>query len=138
MNKKKHGKKEKRSIILLVAVAVLIILLIRNIESFIDEVTVQDYYFKYEQSDMERAFRDHDYPELMYMVERNQARNLETAVDTSEYVAMAYYYEAMIYYKMYNGNDDEKAIHWKEKADQYKNQLESARFLEVVKQIEEN
>ena len=138
MNKKKQLNRKRQSKILICIATVLGLLLIYNIVTLKNDLNQRGFDYASEKSSMAYAVRDGDYPGLMNMIATNISKGCETIEDTSEYVALANYYEAMLYYRMYQNVDDKKTNEFKERADEYRKQLKSGDLIKAADQIDQS
>lgn len=110
-------------------IAVLGIIFIVNLLVFINELRGHEPYIT-EASSMEYSVRRNDYIDLIESVKNNKVAQEQTVADASEYEALAYFYEALVNYRMYETSDMEKAAVYKEKMDRYASELTSDYMIE--------
>lgn len=77
-----------------IAALILGVMLAFNLLSFCVRLAGENRLYGYEYVDMQRVMEEGDYPELVNMVSRNRAQGIEPRKDTSEFEAIAAYYEA--------------------------------------------
>ena len=100
------------------------------------KIAGQQTIYQYEYSDMQWAMEDGDYPELVSMVARNRALNVQTSEDTSEFAAIADYYQVASMYHAYTvEGDEEKAAAEMEKLKSAEEDIQSQTFQTAKEQI---
>lgn len=133
MNKKEAVQKNR---LFRAAVLVLGVALAFNLLSFCVRLAGENRIYGYEYIDMQRAMEDGDYPELLNMVSRNRAEGIEPRKDTSEFQAIAAYYEAAsLYYAFAKTGDVERAVQMKERLKEAEKGLVSLEFTEAAERI---
>ena len=92
------------------------------------------YYNEY--GDMQRTMEAGNYPELLDMVSRNQAMAAKTRKDTSEFQAIAKYYEAAsLYHAFAEVGDTKRAARMKERMEEAGQRLVTSEFTEEAERI---
>lgn len=118
------------------AVLILGVMLAFNLLSFCVRLAGESRVYGYEYMDMQRAMEDGDYPELMNMVSRNQAEGIEPRKDTSEFEAIAAYYEAAsLYHAFAETKDTDRAARMRERLAEAEKGLVTAEFTEAAQKI---
>lgn len=112
------------------------IMLAVNLFELRKDMNTHNHTYTYELSSMELALRDHDYPRLLSMVKENVCKKATTVYDTTEYDAIARFYEAASYYYLYaeSGMED-RADQYASKMKEYQEKLSSTRFIEIADEI---
>lgn len=108
MNSVKAWLNKKRTMLCVFLLIILSLILVKQIISFVSYFNLEDK-LGYEVSDLRFELKNKNYPELLDKVSRNEGRGLSTVTDTTEYVAIAKYYQAAIHYKAYQNQDQDKA-----------------------------
>lgn len=118
------------------AVLILGLLLAFNLFSFCVRFAGEYRPYHYEYSDMQRVMEAGNYPEILKMVSRNQAISAETGKDTSEFQAVAKYYEAASLYHAFAGTGDtERAAQMKERLSEAEKRLAAKEFTAAAERI---
>lgn len=108
MNKVKKWFYKKRVLLCITFLIILSVLLVKQIQSFYRYYNTFNFP-GYEASILHQAIEDHDYPSLLEKVSHNEGSSKDTVSDTTEYAALAKYYQAAIYYKAYLDKDQTEA-----------------------------
>ncbi len=109
-----------------------------NLITLIGTISDQNTIYHYEYSDMQWAMEDGDYPELISKVARNRVAGAQTSEDTSEFEAIADYYEAATLYHAYSAQgEEEKAALQLEKKQEAEKGILSREFLEAKERIDQ-
>ena len=124
-----------RSKICVVAIIILSILLLYNVVTLLDQLKEDSDAYENTKSSMEYAMRDRDYIDLISKVKYNEVHGFLVTPETKEYVALAYYYDALVYYQIYKDYDQEAAQYYlKRMEDNYK-ELSTDRFIEEANRL---
>ena len=124
-----------RSKICVVAIIILSILLLYNVVTLLDQLKEDSDAYENTKSSMEYAMRDRDYIDLISRVKYNEVHDFSVTPETKEYVALAYYYDALVYYQIYKDYDQELAQYYlKRMEDNYK-ELSTDRFIEEAHRL---
>lgn len=132
----KRGNGEKNPLYR-TAVLALGVMLVFNLLSFCVRFAAERDVYYNEYSDMQRSMAAGNYPELLAMVSRNQAMSAKTRKDTSEFQAVAKYYEAAsLYHAFEKVGDTKRAEKMKERMADAKKGLATEEFTEAAEKIE--
>lgn len=118
------------------AVLVLGVMLVFNFLSFCVRFAGGSSVYYNEYGDMQRSMAAGNYPEILSMVSRNQAVSAKTRKDTSEFQAVAKYYEAAsLYHAFAEGGDRERAAQMKAWMAEAEQGLVTEEFTEAAEKI---
>lgn len=133
MIKRENGEK---SPLYRAAIVVLGVLLAFNLLSFCVRLAGERSIYYNEYGDMQRSMAAGNYPEILTMVSRNQAVSAKTRKDTSEFQAVAKYYEAAsLYHAFTEVGDTKRAAQMKEQMAEAAQGLLTEEFMEAAERI---
>ncbi len=118
------------------AVLALGVMLAFNLLSFCVRFAGERSVYLNEYGDLQRWMAAGNYPEVLAMVSRNQAVSAKTRKDTSEFQAVADYYEAASLYRAFQeAGDMKRAARMKERMEKAKQGLITEEFTEAAERI---
>ncbi len=109
-----------------------------NLLSFCVRLAGENRLYGYEYVDMQRVMEEGDYPELVNMVSRNRAQGIEPRKDTSEFEAIAAYYEAAsLYHALAEAGETERAAQMTIRLLEAEKGLVTGEFTQAAEKIRE-
>lgn len=131
----KKGNGEKSSLYR-AAVLALGVMLVFNLFSFCVRLAGESSAYYNEYGDMQRSMEAGNYPEILEMVSRNRAVSAKTRKDTSEFQAVAEFYEAAsLYHAFAKAGDTKRAAQMKDRMEEAEQRLTTEEFTEAAERI---